>query len=89
MQASNKPEVVKRFDNPEPLFPGEHWVDLAGGIAAWLVTRRHPSLAVRTLGVFIGATLVARAAHGRRTMSKVMRWTPIGGGIKRDPADVV
>jgi hypothetical protein len=89
MQASNKPEVVKRFDNPEPLFPGEHWVDLAGGIAAWLVTRRHPSLAVRTLGVFIGATLVARAAHGRRRMSNVMRWTPIGGGIKRDPADVV
>jgi len=32
---------------------------------------------------------VARAAHGRRTMSNVMRWTPIGGGIKRDPADVV
>lgn len=89
MQASNKPEVVKRFDNPEPLFPGEHWVDLVGGIAAWMVTRRHPSLAVRTLGVFIGATLVARAAHGRRRMSNVMRWTPIGGGIKRDPADVV
>lgn len=89
MQASNKPEVVKRFDNPAPLFPGEHWVDLAGGFAAWLVTRKHPSLAVRTLGVFIGATLVARAAHGRRTMSNVMRWTPIGGGIKRDPADVV
>lgn len=89
MQASNKPEVVKRFDNPEPLFPGEHWVDLAGGIAAWLITRRHPSLAVRTLGVFIGATLVARAAHGHRRMSDVMRWTPIGGGIKRDPADVV
>jgi hypothetical protein len=89
MQNRNKPEVVKRFDNPEPLFPGEQWVDLAGGVAAWLVTRRHPSLAVRTLGVFIGATLVARAAHGRRTMSNVMRWTPIGGGIKRDPADVV
>lgn len=89
MQASKKPEVVKRFDNPKPLFPGEHWVDLAGGIAAWVVTRKHPSLAVRTLGVFIGATLVARAAHGRRTMSNVLRWTPIGGGIKRDPADVV
>ena len=84
MQASNKPEVVKRFDNPAPLFPGEHWVDLVGGVAAWLLTRKHPSLAVRTLGTVLGATLVARAAHGHYTMSQVMRWTPIGGGIKRD-----
>ena len=61
MQASNKPEVVKRFDNPAPLFPGEHWVDLVGGVAAWVVTRKHPSLAVRTLGVFIGAGHQRRA----------------------------
>ncbi|HZY18762.1 MAG TPA: hypothetical protein VFE82_09780 [Ramlibacter sp.] len=78
-----KPDTIKRFDDPHPLFPGEHWVDLAGGIAAWLLTRKHPSLAVRTLGTFLGATLVARAAHGRHTMSNVMRWTPIGGGIQR------
>jgi hypothetical protein len=79
-----KPEAIERYDNPEPLFPGEHWVDLAGGIAAWLLTRKHPSLAVRTLGTFLGATLVARAAHGHRQMSSIMRWTPIGGGIKRN-----
>jgi uncharacterized membrane protein len=86
---TQKPAAVRRFDNPRPLFPGEHWVDLAGGVAVWLISRRHPSLAVRTLGVFVGATLVARAAHGRKQLSDVMRWTPIGGGIKRDPADVV
>ena len=79
-----KPEPIARFDNPRPLFPGEHWLDLAGGIAAWMLTRKHPSLAVRTLGTFLGATLVARGAHGRQHMSSVMRWTPIGGGIKRD-----
>lgn len=84
MDAPQKPDTLKRYDNPAPLFPGEHWVDLAGGIAAWLLTRKHPSLAVRTLGTFLGATLVARAAHGHYTMSQVMRWTPIGGGIKRD-----
>lgn len=78
-----KPEAIARYDNPAPLFPGEHWVALAGGIATWLATRRHPSLAVRTFGTFIAATLVARAAHGRQRMSSVMRWTPIGGGIKR------
>jgi hypothetical protein len=54
-----------------------------GGVAAWLATRRNPSLAVRTLGTFVGAALVARAAHGRRRLSNVMRWTPIGGGIRR------
>jgi uncharacterized membrane protein len=86
---AKKPEVIKRFDNPRPLFPGERWVDLAGGIAAWLLTRKHPSLAVRTLGVFIGATLVARAAHGHEHLSQVMRWTPVGGGIRRLPDEVV
>ena len=79
-----KPDAIKRYDNPKPLFPGEHWADLAGGIACWLITKKHPSLAVRTLGVFLGATLVARAAHGHEMMSNIMRWTPIGGGIKRD-----
>src|SRR5689334_22634971 len=66
--ADAKPEALDRYDNPKPLFPGEHWVDLAGGIAAWLLTRKHPSLAVRTLGTFLGATLVARAAHGHDGM---------------------
>lgn len=83
MAAIEKPDAIKRFDNPRPLFPGEHWAALAGGVLSWFFTRKNPSLAVRTLGTFIGATLVARAAHGHRRMSSVMRWTPIGGGIKR------
>lgn len=83
MELPDKPDAVKRYDNPRPMFPGEHWFALGAGIAAWLVTRRNPSLAVRTLGTFAGAALVARAAHGRRRLSGVMRWTPIGGGIRR------
>ena len=79
----SKPEAIKRYDNPRPLFPGEPVVDVAAGIAAWLITRKHPSLAMRTLGTFIAATLVARGAHGRRRLSNIMRWTPIGGGIRR------
>ena len=86
---AKKPEAIKRFDNPKPLFPGERWVDLAGGVAAWLLTRKHPSLAVRTLGTFLGATLVARAAHGHEALSSIMRWTPVGGGIRREPGDLV
>ncbi|MEJ7931819.1 hypothetical protein WG922_17750 [Ramlibacter sp. AN1015] len=84
-----KPAVLKRFDDPTPLFPGENWVTLAAGLAAWFATRKHPSLGVRTLGMFVGATLVARAAHGHRALSEVMRFTPVGGGIKRDEDDAI
>jgi hypothetical protein len=81
--SSSTPAAVRRFDNPEPFFPGEHWVDLALGFTAWLLTRKNPSLAIRTLGTFVAATLVARGAHGRKTASELLRWTPVGGGIKR------
>ncbi|TFY96800.1 hypothetical protein [Ramlibacter rhizophilus] len=84
-----KPDILKRFDNPEPFFPGEHWVLLVAGFGAWMATRKHHSLAVRTLGTFVGATLVARAVHGHDRLSEVMRLTPVGGGIRRDPDDVV
>jgi hypothetical protein len=80
---TDKPESVERFDDPKPLFPGEHWADLAVGLAVWLATKKNESLAIRTLGTFVAATLVARAAHGHSAMSSVMRWTPVGGGIKR------
>ncbi|HVZ43845.1 MAG TPA: hypothetical protein VHA82_08545 [Ramlibacter sp.] len=78
-----KPPAVQRYDNPRALFPAEHWLDLAIGLIAWFATRKNPSLAVRTLGTFVGATLVARAAHGHPRMGRVMRFTPIGGGIER------
>jgi hypothetical protein len=81
---TDKPQAVERFDNPKPLFPGEHWADLVAGLGIWLATKKNESLAIRTLGTFLAATLVARAAHGHRAMSSVMRWTPVGGGIKRD-----
>jgi len=80
----NVPKSIERLEDPTPLFPGEHWVMLVAGVGAWFATKKHPSLAVRTLGTFAAATLVARAAHGHGLLSNVMRWTPIGGGIKRD-----
>ena len=83
MFRSSKPAAVHRFDNPRPFFPGEHYVDLALGVTAWWFTRKNPSLAWRTLGTFIAATLVARGAHGRELPSKLLKWTPVGGGIKR------
>ena len=84
MLPANTPDAVHRYDNPRPFFPGEHWVDLALGVTAWWFTRKNTSLAIRTLGTFIAATLVARGAHGRELPSKLLKWTPVGGGIKRD-----
>lgn len=80
---SSTPDPVQRFDNPKPLFPGERWVDLGVAIGSWLATRKNASLAIRTLGTFVAATLVARAAHGHKKLSMAMKFTPIGGGIKR------
>jgi hypothetical protein len=83
MDNVSKPAAIERYDKPRPFFPGEPWLALGAGVTAWLLTRKNPSLSVRTLGTFVGAALVARAANGRKTMSQVLRWTPIGGGIRR------
>jgi hypothetical protein len=73
---------VKRYDDARPGVPGEHWLVLAAGLAAWLASRRHPSLAVRTLGLMAGTALVGRAASGRDGLAKVLRLLPVGRGIR-------
>jgi hypothetical protein len=78
-------EKIKRADAARDGFPGEHWLVLAIGIGLWQFTRKHRSLLVRTAGGFAAAALVARAAAGREGLSKVLRWTPFGGGINRCP----
>jgi len=77
-------QKIKRADDARPGFPGEHWVVLGAGLAAWLLTRRHPSPAVRTLGMMGGTALVGRAASGRDGVSKLLRYLPIGGAIRRN-----
>lgn len=74
---------LKRYDEQRPGFPGEHWLVLALGVGAWAATRRHPSVVVKTLGALAGTLLVARAASGREGLSKVLRYTPLGGAIPR------
>jgi uncharacterized membrane protein len=76
-------QQIKQYDEARPSFPAEHWAVLAVGLGAWLVTRRHRSVAVRTLGTLAGTALVARAASGRDGLSKVLRWLPVGRGIRR------
>lgn len=74
---------IKRYDEARPGIPGEHWLVLAAGMGAWLASRRHPSPAVRTLGLMAGTALVGRAASGRDGLAKVLRWLPVGGAIQR------
>lgn len=74
---------IQRYDEAREGVPGEHWMVLALGMGAWLATRRHPSLMVRTLGLMAGTALVGRAASGRDGVARVLRYLPVGGGIRR------
>lgn len=74
---------LKAYDEARPGFPGEHWLVLAAGLGAWLASRRHPSFMVRTLGLMAGTALVGRAASGRDGVAKLVRYLPVGGGIRR------
>lgn len=56
---------AKRFDEARPNFPGEHWLAFGAGLALWIATRRHPSVAVRVAASLAATLLVARAATGR------------------------
>jgi hypothetical protein len=52
-------------------------------VGAWLALRRHPSLIMRTLGLMAGTALVGRAASGREGIARLVRYLPIGSGIRR------
>lgn len=78
-------EKIKAVDEAREGFPGEHWLVLALGLAAWHYTRKDRRWYVRLLGGFAATTLVARAASGREGLSKVLRYTPLGRGISNCP----
>lgn len=65
--------------------PGEHWLVLLLGAAAWYYTRNDRRWYVRLGGGFLATTLVARAASGRKGLSQVLRYTPLGRGISSCP----
>lgn len=72
-------EKLKRFDENRPNVPGEHWLALAGGIALWVATRKHPSGAVRLLAGIAGGLLVARAASGTQVPAGLQKLIPHSG----------
>lgn len=73
-------DKIEQYDDQRHGIPGEHWRALAGAVALWLSTRRHPSFAVRLLGSVAGSALVARAATGRKVPDRLQRWLPFEQG---------
>lgn len=78
-------QKIKAADEAREGFFGEHLLVLALGIAVWQTTRTNRNWAVRTVGAFAASALVARAASGRDGLSKVLRYTPFGRGIRNCP----
>ena len=76
-------QKVKDYDEARPGFPGEHWLALAAGLGVWMLTRSHPSFLLRTAGLAAGTALVGRAASGRDGIARLVRYLPVGGGIRR------
>ena len=71
---------MQSIDTARTGVPGEHWMALGAGLAAWLLTRKRSSFLIRTAGMMAGTALVGRAASGRDGLAKVIRYLPIGKG---------
>ena len=74
-------QPTKNSETAQTCLPGEHWIALGAGLAAWLLTRKRSSFIVRTAGMLAGTALVGRAASGRDGLAKIVRYLPIGKGL--------
>jgi hypothetical protein len=75
-------ERARAHDQARDSFPGEHWLALGAGLAAWALTRKSPSVVVRTAGMLAATALVGRAASGRDGVGRLLRYTPLGRRIR-------
>lgn len=73
-------QPIRNLDAARKGIPGEHWMALGAGLAAWLLTRKNSSMVIRTAGMVAGTALVGRAASGRDGLAQVVRYLPIGKG---------
>lgn len=74
---------IKRYDDTREDFPGEHWIVLAAGMGVWYLSAKHPSALVKLVGMAAATALVGRAASGRNGLSRLLRYTPVGGALRR------
>lgn len=73
---------LKQWDDARDDLPGEHWIVLAAGLGVWYLSARHPSSVVKLVGMAAATALVGRAASGRNGLSKLLRYTPVGGALR-------
>ncbi|WP_418316954.1 hypothetical protein [Piscinibacter sakaiensis] len=77
---------LKEYDEAREGIPGEHWMVLAAGLGVWYWSAKHPSAIVKLLGVAAATALIGRAASGRDGLTKLFRYTPVGGALRHAPA---
>jgi len=80
---TNPIQRLKAYDDNRSGFPGEHWIVLAAGLGIWYISQKHPSAVVRLLGIAAGTALVGRAASGRNGLTRLLKYTPVGGALRR------
>ena len=81
MRRGSAPQRITNNEAAPASKPGQHWIALGAGLAAWLLTRKHPSVIVRGAGMMAGTALVGRAASGRDGLAKLIKVLPIGRGL--------
>ncbi len=81
--ATNVLAELKQRDEARDGFPGEHWFVLAAGLGVWYLSAKHPSAVVKLAGITAATALIGRAASGRDGLAKVLRYTPVGGALRR------
>lgn len=82
MKQENIAQPMKNYDDARADQPGKHWLTLAAGLAAWWLTRKHPSMLLRTAGMMAGTALAGRAASGRGGIARVLKYLPFGRGLR-------
>ncbi len=74
---------LKQHDEARDGFPGEHWIVLAAGLGVWYLSAKAPSAVVKLIGMAAATALIGRAASGRDGLAKLLRYTPVGGALRR------
>lgn len=82
MKQANTPSAMKNYDEARTEQSGQHWLTLGAGLAAWWLTRKSPSMLLRTAGMVAGTALAGRAASGRGGIARVLKYLPLGRGLR-------
>lgn len=80
---SNPLTQLKQYDETREGVPGEHWIVLTAGLGLWYLSAKQPSALVKLIGMAAATALIGRAASGRDGLSKLLRYTPVGGALRK------